>query len=139
MTTCKIILTPTTKEPKICHARATTSAFNLKLCHTKSEFKNTIELCLCVLLESHFTKSHIRETKHADSSTGTKKILLIKKNLQENKFFLALQFYTLYEQKFSNLGISFYYFSLRILKILKVWTLDFEILGAKRRFNGVKK
>ena len=32
MTTCKIILTPTTKEPKICHALATTSAFNLKLC-----------------------------------------------------------------------------------------------------------
>ena len=31
MTTCKIILTPTTKEPKICHALATTSAFNLKL------------------------------------------------------------------------------------------------------------
>ena len=33
MTTCKSILTPTTKEPKICHALATTSAFNLKLCH----------------------------------------------------------------------------------------------------------
>ena len=33
MTTCKIILTPTTKEPNICHALATTSAFNLKLCH----------------------------------------------------------------------------------------------------------
>ena len=32
MTTCKTILTPTTKEPKICHALATTSAFNLKLC-----------------------------------------------------------------------------------------------------------
>ena len=35
MTTCKIILTPTTKEPKICHALATTSAFNLKLCLMK--------------------------------------------------------------------------------------------------------
>ena len=33
MTTCKTILTLTTKEPKICHALATTSAFNLKLCH----------------------------------------------------------------------------------------------------------
>ena len=33
MTTWKIILTPTTKEPKICHALATTFAFNLKLCH----------------------------------------------------------------------------------------------------------
>ena len=32
MTTCKIILTPTTKEPKICHALAITFAFNLKLC-----------------------------------------------------------------------------------------------------------
>ena len=30
--TCKIILTPTTKEPKNCHALATTSAFNPKLC-----------------------------------------------------------------------------------------------------------
>ena len=36
MTTCKVILTPTNKEQKICHALATTSAFNLKLCHTKS-------------------------------------------------------------------------------------------------------
>ena len=34
MTTCKTILTPTTKVPKICHALATTSAFNLKLCPT---------------------------------------------------------------------------------------------------------
>ena len=33
MTTCKIISTPTTKESKICHALATTSACNLKLCH----------------------------------------------------------------------------------------------------------
>ena len=32
MATCKIILNPTTKEPKICHDLATTSAFNLKLC-----------------------------------------------------------------------------------------------------------
>ena len=32
ITTCNIILAPTTKEPKICHAMATTSAFNLKLC-----------------------------------------------------------------------------------------------------------
>ena len=37
MRTCKSILTPTTKEPKICHALATTSAFHLKLCHTDSE------------------------------------------------------------------------------------------------------
>ena len=29
---CKIILTPTTKEPKVCHALVTTSALNLKLC-----------------------------------------------------------------------------------------------------------
>ena len=33
MTTCKIILTPTTKEPKKCYALTTTSAFNLKLFH----------------------------------------------------------------------------------------------------------
>ena len=36
MTTCKIILTPTNKEQKNCHALATTSAFNLKLCHMKT-------------------------------------------------------------------------------------------------------
>ena len=39
MTTCKIILTPTTKEPKICHALATTSAFNLKLCHMTTLYR----------------------------------------------------------------------------------------------------
>ena len=33
ITTCKISLTPTTKEPKICHALVITSAFNLKMCH----------------------------------------------------------------------------------------------------------
>ena len=33
MTTCKFIFTPTNKEQKNCHALATTSAFNLKLCH----------------------------------------------------------------------------------------------------------
>ena len=32
MTTCKIILTCTNKQQKICHALAITSAFNLKLC-----------------------------------------------------------------------------------------------------------
>ena len=32
MADCKIIFTPLTKEPKICHDLATTSAFNLKLC-----------------------------------------------------------------------------------------------------------
>ena len=32
MKTCKIILTPTNKEQKNCHALATISAFNLKLC-----------------------------------------------------------------------------------------------------------
>ena len=32
MTTCKIILTSTTKEPKFGYALATTSAFNLKMC-----------------------------------------------------------------------------------------------------------
>ena len=36
MKTCKISLTPTTKKPKICHALAITSAFNLKLCLKKN-------------------------------------------------------------------------------------------------------
>ena len=34
MTTQNMNLTPTTKEPKIYHAQAATSVFNLKLCHT---------------------------------------------------------------------------------------------------------
>ena len=33
MKTCKIMWTPTTEQPKMCHALATTSAINLKLCH----------------------------------------------------------------------------------------------------------
>ena len=33
MTTHEIIWTPETKEPKISHALAASSAFNLKLCH----------------------------------------------------------------------------------------------------------
>ena len=52
-------------------------------------------------------KSRIQETKNlstdADSSTDTEKILLVRQNLQKNYFFFALQFYTLYEKKFSNL------------------------------------
>ena len=35
MTTHKIFWTPSTKEPKINHALATSSAFNLKLCHKR--------------------------------------------------------------------------------------------------------
>ena len=54
--------------------------------------------------------STIRETKNlltdADSSTDTKKILLVNQNSQKknkNKNKNARQFYTLYDQKFSNL------------------------------------
>ena len=52
-------------------------------------------------------KSRIRETKNfstdADSSTNTKKILLVRQNSQKNYFFLCAQrFYTFYKQKFSN-------------------------------------
>ena len=47
------------------------------------------------------------ETKHlstnADSSTATKKILLIRQNLPKNKKGFLRQFYTLYKKKFSNL------------------------------------
>ena len=42
MTTCKISLTPTTKEPKICHALAITSAFNLKLCRMRVFFLDAL-------------------------------------------------------------------------------------------------
>ena len=34
------MLTPTTEEPKICHALATTSAFNLKLCLKSLELRH---------------------------------------------------------------------------------------------------
>ena len=42
MTTCEIILTPTTEEPKICHVLAITSALNLKLCRMRDFKKQTI-------------------------------------------------------------------------------------------------
>ena len=45
MKTCKISLTPTTKEPKICHALAITSAFNLKLCLRSLLFYTTFSWC----------------------------------------------------------------------------------------------
>ena len=52
-------------------------------------------------------KSRIRETKHlltdADSSTDTKKSLLVRQNSPKKKLIFARRFYTLYEQKFSNL------------------------------------
>ena len=69
----------------------------------------------------------IRETKNlstnADSSTYTKKILLVRKNLPNNNLFLCGKFYTLYEQKLSNL------------------TLDIGLWegGAKGRLNRVNK
>ena len=40
MTTGCIMLTPKTKEPKICHALATTSALNLKLCLKSLELRH---------------------------------------------------------------------------------------------------
>ena len=42
MRTCKSILTPTTEEPKICHALATTSAFHLKLCRIATFFCHVV-------------------------------------------------------------------------------------------------
>ena len=52
-------------------------------------------------------KSCIRETKNlstdADSSNDTKKILLVRQNSQQQKIFFTRQFYTLHEEKFSNL------------------------------------
>ena len=53
-------------------------------------------------------KSGIRETKHlstnADTSTDTKKILLVKQNLAKKiEIKIVWRFYTIYEQKFSNL------------------------------------
>ena len=44
MTTCKIIVNPQTKEPKICHALATTSAFNLKMCRIKMTVARNVHI-----------------------------------------------------------------------------------------------
>ena len=59
------------------------------------------------LLKWREKKSRTRETKHlstdADSSTDTKKILLVRQNSPKNNFCFARRFYTLYEQKCSNL------------------------------------
>ena len=44
MTTCKIIWTPKIKDPKICHALATTSGFNLKLCLTGKTLKSLLKI-----------------------------------------------------------------------------------------------
>ena len=60
MKTCKIMLTLTTKEPKICHALATTSAFNLKLCPIFNVWtlrsrmpKNICKLCVKIYNFTH--------------------------------------------------------------------------------------
>ena len=59
MTICKISLTPTTKEPRLCHAMATTSAFNLKLCHTESlhisyrKFAHITGLGICIYISKN--------------------------------------------------------------------------------------
>ena len=58
-------------------------------------------------MQEYVEKSCIWETKNlstdADSSTDTKKVLLGRQNSPKNKLFFARRFYTLYEQKFSNL------------------------------------
>ena len=69
------------------------------------------------------------------SGNGGKKTFkrkTIKKNYVKN-FFLLRQFYTLYEQKFSNLRpllsiTSLFYFSPRIANLQKVWTSDLSKL-----------
>ena len=85
-------------------------------------------------------KFRIRETKHlptnADISTDTKTILLVRPNLPLKTIF-ARQFYTIYEQKFSNLR--------QLLSITfpqgfqKSKMFGLREVGAKRRLNGVSK
>ena len=79
MTKWKSIFTPTTKEPKICHALATTSAVNLKLCHmtfiTKQHFvkgSSTLywvlgNLCIIVIFICHLYQRHCTLTRNAKS------------------------------------------------------------------------
>ena len=78
-------------------------------------------------------KNPIQETKHlltkADSCTNTKKPAI--KAKLARIFFLARQFYTLYEKKFSNLRPLL---SLLFPKDFGLWEV-----GAKRRLNGVNK
>ena len=58
-------------------------------------------------MASLMKKSRIRDTKHfwtdAGSSTDTQKILLVRQNSSKNKLFFVRPFFTLYEQKCSNL------------------------------------
>ena len=85
-------------------------------------------------------KSCIRETKHisndVDSSTDTKKILLVRKNSPKQiKKKFAWRFYTLYEQKFSNVRPLFsftFHKGFRKYKIFAHWTLG---SGGKKTFK----
>ena len=72
-------------------------------------------------------------TVDANSSTDTKKILLVRQNSLKKK--TAWKFYTIYEQKFSNLIQSLFPKDPTNLK-----SLDIRIqVGAKRYLNRVNK
>ena len=80
-------------------------------------------------------RSSIRETKHlltdADSTTYTKNILLVRQNSQKEYNFFARQFYTIYEQKYSNLRPPFSITFPQGFQNLKPWTLEFGKWGQK--------
>ena len=82
-----------------------------------------------------FSKFRIRETKHlstdADSSTNTKKILLVRQNLR--------RFNTLYKQKFSNLRQFFPLLFPKDSENLKSLDIGPWEVGTKRRLTRAKK
>ena len=88
-------------------------------------------------------KSHIRETKHlstnADSSTDTKKILLVRQNLPKTNFFLPGDFRPLSNK---NVQMWDHFFPLLFPKdseSLKILEIRFREVGAKRPLNGTSK
>jgi hypothetical protein len=86
------------------------------------------------------------ETKHlstdADSSTDTKKILLVRQNLPKNKLFCAAILHPFYEQKFYNLrpllSITFPK-GFRISKKFGHWTLGNGGKKTLKRSEQIKK
>ena len=89
--------------------------------------------------------SRIRETKHllpvTDSSTDNKKNPASKAKSAKKQPFFARQFYTLYEQKFSNLRplLSITFPQGKDSKNLKSLGNGLWEGGAKRPLNGVRK
>ena len=85
----------------------------------------------------------MQETKNlstdADSSTNTKKILLVRKNSQKKKLFCAEILHPLWPKVFKSAITSFHYFSPKDSENLKSFDIGIWEVGTKRPLNGVRK